>query len=369
MNESVNTATTQNTRSDLIKNFLDSHGWDHSLRQSIVGDASFRRYERIIQEDSEKHLRMAILMDAPPDEKAINTFLEIDALLRKHGLSAPEIIAQDPQNGLLLLEDLKVDSYSLVLSGASLFNSDYLVEQRLYRAAVDALLHMQRTVEAKDVLPDYNDDLLLREVILFPEWYLPYKGVQLTLEQKRAYTQIWQEIFPEIDYKYECFVHRDYHADNLIWLPTREGIERVGILDFQDAVYGCPAYDLLSLLEDARRDVSSATVLAMYDYYLEMRPDLDPEKFKKTYAILAAQRNIKIIGIFARLATRDKKYKYLSMLPRVWSHLEHDLAMHPVLDNLKQWLDSIIEDRSEDVRMHKMAHLATSMQQNPVDQE
>ncbi|MCH2038871.1 MAG: phosphotransferase, partial [Rickettsiales bacterium] len=352
------------TRDQIIQDFLNNCGWDHSLRQSITGDASFRRYERIIQEDSEKHIRMAILMDCPLEYESLDHFLKIDEILRQNGLSAPEVLAKDEKNGFLLLEDLKVDSFSLVLSGASLFNSDYLVEQRLYKVAVEAIVKMQ-SLDVEQSVDSYDDDLLLKESILFPEWYLPYKNVTLNIGQKRHFAYIMQNIIKEIEYKNTCFVHRDYHADNLIWLPGREGIERVGILDFQDAVFGCPAYDLVSLLEDARRDVSSATVLAMIDYYLELRPDLDPEKFKRSYALLGAQRNLKIIGIFSRLAVRDRKTKYLGFLPRVWAHLEHEMQHEPLLAELKNWLDEVIPDRTEDPRMHKMAHLLGSIQSDP----
>lgn len=349
-------STQGKTRDQLIQDFLDQSGWSHSLRQSITADASFRRYERIIQEDSEKHIRMAILMDCPLEHESLDHFLQIDHILRSNGLSAPEILAKDEEHGFLLLEDLKVDSFSLVLSGASLFNSDYLVEQRLYKVAVESIVKMQ-TLEVEESLPKYDDDLLLKEAILFPEWYLPYKNVALNIGQKRHFAYILQNIIKGIDYKNSCFVHRDFHADNLIWLPGREGIQRVGILDFQDAVYGCPAYDLVSLLEDARRDVSSATVLAMIDYFLELQPHLDPEKFKRSYTLLGAQRNLKIIGIFSRLAVRDKKTKYLGFLPRVWAHLEHNMQHEPLLADLKNWLEEVIPDRSEDPRMHKMAHL------------
>jgi aminoglycoside/choline kinase family phosphotransferase len=296
--------------------FLARHGFGGASRAALAGDASARRYERL-----QGGPRPAILMHCPPQIR-VEPFLRVAAWLHRWHLSAPEVIAADAEGGLVLLEDLGDDLFSRVLARGG-------DEQALYEAAVDLLVELQR--HPPDGLPAYDDAWLLREAALLPEWYAPHAPAD-------DYRAIWRDLLPHARAGADGFVYVDYHADNLLWLPARRGHARVGLLDFQDARLGPPAYDLVSLLEDARRDVPPALAAAMLDRYLSARPDLDPQAFRAAYALLGAQRNAKILGLFSRLARRDGKPAYLALLPRVAGHLQRDLA-HPLLAPLRAWCD------------------------------
>lgn len=322
-------------REQLIKEFLKTNDVAHYERHPITSDASFRSYERLI--DGENVL---ILMNAPPPKEDVRPFINIDNYLIRRGFTAPKIYAQDEKNGFLLLEDLGDDSFTKVLSGDSSL-SDELSEKELYTEAVDVLIQLGRSTLPSN-MPGYNDVLLMEECKLFTEWYLPYvDGLGDISDKAKEYAELWQGLLEHPKVAEDVVVLRDYHADNLMWLPERIGVERVGLLDFQDAVIGSPVYDLVSLLEDARRDVNEETVKMAKSHYLNERKSIDRDLFEAHYAILAAQRNCKIIGIFARLAVRDNKERYLKYLPRVWKHLEKGLE-HPVLEPLKQWMDTTL---------------------------
>jgi hypothetical protein len=322
-------------RERLIRSFLESQKLSHARREPLSSDASFRRYERIYDGDN-----VTLLMDAPPPKEDVRPFVHIDNYLRRRGFNAPEIYAQDEENGFLLLEDFGYDSYTNVLSGKSKLSSEY-TEQELYEAAIDVLIQLGRSTLPAET-PGYNDELMIQECELFTHWYMPnIRGMDDVEDRQKRYINIWKKLLETPKVTDDVVVLRDYHADNLMWLPNRIGVQRVGLLDFQDAVIGSPVYDLVSLLEDARRDVSPETVKATLDHYLNERKSLDEDQFMAHYSIIAAQRNCKIIGIFARLAIRDGKHRYLDYLSRVWKHLEHDLK-HPVLEPLKIWMDATI---------------------------
>jgi aminoglycoside/choline kinase family phosphotransferase len=317
-----------------IKKFLAASGFKDAKLFPLAGDASFRRYIRI-----QKGAKKAMLMDAPPTKENSKSFLDIATYLCAKGYSAPEILAHDLKLGLLLLEDLGDDLFTPKLK--KLGAAD---EQKYYAAAIDVLAdwHKQRLANPKALaLPAYNYELLMREVRLFSDWYLPQVlGKENALIPATEYLDIWHRIIEKAPLATDSFVHRDYHADNLIWLPRRGKLRRVGLLDFQDGVYGDAAYDLVSLLEDARRDVSPKLSAAMMKRYLTATKQ-DEKRFKTAYAILGAQRNSKIVGIFVRLAARDGKHQYQNYLSRVWAHLENDVK-HPALAELKQWTDKYI---------------------------
>jgi N-acetylmuramate 1-kinase len=296
--------------------FLDRYGFEGSTRTALAGDASARRYERL-----RGGSRPAILMHCPPQIR-IEPFLAVARWLRCRRLSAPEVLAVDAASGRVLLEDLGDDLFSRVLARGG-------DERALYEAAVDLLLFLQRCPPPD--LPVYDDAWLLREAALLPEWYAPAAPAA-------SYRAIWQDLLPHARAGADGFVYVDYHADNLLWLPERQGHARIGLLDFQDARLGPPAYDLVSLLEDARRDVAPDLAEAMLARYLAARPELEPQAFRAAYALLGAQRNCKILGLFSRLARRDGKSAYLALLPRVAGHLRRDLA-HPVLAPLRAWCD------------------------------
>jgi aminoglycoside/choline kinase family phosphotransferase len=295
--------------------FLAKHGFGSASRTPLAGDASARRYERLTDGP-----RPAVLMHSPP-QIGVESFLYVANWLHRCAASAPQIIATDATIGHVLLEDLGDDLFSRVLAAGA-------EEQPLYEAAVDLLVQMQRHAPPTG-LPAYDDAKMLTEASLLTEWYAPDADAD-------AYRAIWQELLPRTRVGTDCLVYVDYHADNLLWLPMRQGHARVGLLDFQDARLGPPAYDLVSLLEDARRDVRPELALAMIERYLAARPDLEPAAFRAAYAVLGAQRNAKILGLFSRLARRDGKPAYLALQPRVRAHLKRDLG-HPVLAPLKDW--------------------------------
>ena len=308
-------------RSSQIRAFLDRHGFAGARRLPLAGDASVRRYERLSGGP-----RPAVLMDAPPATIDVRPFLAVAGWLRAAGLSAPEVLAAEPAAGLVLLEDLGDELFRRALARAG-------DERLLYETAVDLLLVLHRAPPPAS-LPRYDDAWLLREAELLVEWYAPALGEPA----KADYRAIWRDLLPAARAGGDGFVYVDYHADNLLWLPARSGLARVGLLDFQDARSGPPAYDLASLLEDARRDVALGLALAMVERYLAARPELDPDGFRAAYALLAAQRNAKILGLFSRLAQRDGKPHYLELQPRVQAHLRRDLR-HPLLTSLRLWFE------------------------------
>lgn len=322
-------------RQSHIEHFLTTTAFAEATLNPLAGDASFRRYIRL-----HKGAQTAMLMDAPPDKEDVRPFVHIATLLNNAGYSAPAILAQHPESGLLLLEDLGDDLFSTVLK------RNAMVENLLYETAIDVLVSWRGdkgTFPANSLatLAAYDEALLSKEVALFSQWYAPQIMERDQAEAfQREYLAIWGRIFSDVMLTTDTFVHRDYHADNLMWLPERSGTAQVGLLDFQDGVRGDPMYDLVSLLEDARRDVPPALAEAMLSRYITLA-GADNAQARAAYALLGAQRNSKIVGIFTRLAVRDNKLHYLNYLPRVWRHLERNLA-HPLLAPLKALIDAQI---------------------------
>ncbi len=323
--------TKKESRTEQINDFLAATGYGDWALHPLAGDASFRRYIRI-----RKGEQTAMLMDAPPERENVRPYLAVARYLKERGFSAPRIIADDIAGGFLLLEDLGDDSFTQVLK------RDGAQEDTLYRAAIELLAQWHGKAEPAALkLPAYDQKLLLQEVRLLADWFLPQVvGKDAAESLASEYLELWRGVLAGAGLATDHFVHRDYHADNLMWLPGRTGAQRVGLLDFQDGVYGDPAYDLVSLLEDARRDVPPALAQSMLKHYLDVT-GIDRERFTTAYAVLGAQRNSKIVGIFVRLAARDGKHQYLHFLPRVWRHLEHDLS-HPALAPVRAWADKHI---------------------------
>jgi len=238
------------------------------------------------------------------------------------------VLAQDRAEGFLLLEDFGDDTYTRLLArGAD--------EPALYRLAVDTLVALQRAAGSRGTpeLAPYDIERLLGEAALLVDWYRPLAG-----ELHEEYLALWRALLPDAVVAPPTLVLRDYHIDNLMLLPNRSGVRSCGLLDFQDAVTGQPSYDLVSLLEDARRDIPGPLRQAMTERYLAAFPGLDRQAFLRSAAILSAQRNCKILGIFTRLWKRDGKRQYLAHIPRVWQLLEGDLR-HPALTPIGCWLD------------------------------
>ncbi|HET8613487.1 MAG TPA: phosphotransferase [Sphingomonas sp.] len=304
--------------------FLERHGWGGADILPLAGDASFRRYFRVVHGD-----RSAVLMDAPPEHEDVGPFLAIARHLVALGLSAPVCHAEDRAGGLLLIED-----FGDRLVGP-LLRADAAHEEAIYADAV-ALLAGLAEQPLPDDLPAYDMAVLRREVDLFIEWYAPALGLEVDVEGWRA---AWDAVLPAVaDPKPPVLVLRDFHVDNIILLD-RPGLRRLGLLDFQDALAGHPAYDLVSLLQDARRDVPERIETMMLDRYRELAGVEDQEGFRAAYEILGAQRNTKILGIFTRLWKRDGKRHYLPLQPRVWGYLERNLR-HPALRPVAEWFDA-----------------------------
>lgn len=318
-------------RDTVIEAFLIQNGWAGAKRSLLAGDASFRRYDRIVRANAK-----VVLMDAPPPDEDVRPFVAMARHLNGLGYSAPEILAVDEQAGLLLLEDLGDNTYTQVLAKGG-------DEMMLYELAIDVLIDLHKRPSAESIptgLPSYGNGRLLDEAFLAPQWtYTAFAGAPASEDVRRAYGDIWLQLFPLIHSGPKTLVLRDYHVDNLLWLVERSGIKACGLLDFQDAAAGHPAYDLVSLLEDARRGLGPGVKAKMIERYLSAFPDVDRDAFTRVFAILAAQRHAKVIGIFTRLCLRDGKPDYLLHIPRVWALLEGALE-NPVLIHMKDWFDS-----------------------------
>ena len=314
-------------RQAAIAGFLADAGWGGIAPAPLAADASFRRYFRLVDRQ-----RRAVLMDAPPPHEDVRPYVAVAGMLRGHGLSAPEIFAEDAELGVLLIEDFGDDTYTRLLARG-------VDETRLYTLAIDTLIALQRAVAEPPALPPYDEEALLREAALLIDWYAPeVLGAPLPPELRDEYLALWRELAPLVDTGAPTLVLRDYHVDNLMLIEGRGGVQGCGLLDFQDALCGPAGYDLVSLLKDARRDVPAALRAAMTERYLAAFPAVERGAFRRAAAILAAQRNAKIIGIFTRLWRRDGKPQYLGHIPRVWRLLEADLQ-EPALGRLARWLD------------------------------
>ncbi len=320
-----------NSRTAEITAFLTAYGWAGAERRVLADDASFRRYDRVTHKE-----RCAVLMDAPPDREDVRPFLAVAKILRDLNLSAPEILEQDPERGFLLLEDFGDDTYTRVLAARP------ALEESLYMLAVDLLIALHREFKGAATVPQYDDTLLTSEANILLDWYIPaVTGKTISKPLRHDYRALWEALFPLARSVPETLVLRDYHVDNLIWLPNRRGVAACGLLDFQDAVIGPATYDMVSLLEDARRDVPTTLAKHATERYLAAFPEICPNGFRLSQAILGAQRSAKILGIFARLDRRDGKPDYLRHLPRVWRLLEADLA-HPKLAGIREWFDHVL---------------------------
>jgi aminoglycoside/choline kinase family phosphotransferase len=316
-------------RAERIAAFLAASGWAGVARRPLAGDASFRRYERLDEAG-----RRAVLMDAPPPKEDVRPFIAVARVLRGLGLSAPKILAEDIAAGLLLLEDFGDSTYTRLLAAGA-------AEEPLYALAVDLLIALHRSFApaSASLLPSYDDQRLLTEASLLVDWYLPaITGCATDAGLRDEYLALWRALLPVARGVPDSLVLRDYHIDNLMLLGGRAGIAACGLLDFQDAVIGPRSYDLVSLLEDARRDVPADLTRAMLRRYVDAFPELDRAAFGASYAVLGAQRNCKIVGIFTRLCVRDGKPIYLAHIPRVWRLIEQDLR-HPALAPVARWLD------------------------------
>jgi N-acetylmuramate 1-kinase len=347
-------AAAQVARLEALRQFLTEAGYADASRQRMAGDASTRSYARLIRDDG-----VVILMNSPrrPDGPAIydgksysaaahlaedvKPFVAIANGLRERGFSAPSIHHADLDAGFLITEDF---------GNAGVIEGDppRPIADR-YQVATDMLaaLHRESLPEILPLapqlayaIPAYDTDALLVEIGLMPEWYLPDRGIELTDNLRAEFVAMWRDLLDKLATAPKTWVLRDYHSPNLIWLDERPDTSKVGIIDFQDTVLGPPAYDLASLLQDARIDVPEQLELALLTRYIKARrasdETFDPAGFAELYALMSAQRNTKLLGIFARLNRRDGKPQYLRHQPRIWTYLTRSLA-HPALAGIREW--------------------------------
>ncbi len=312
-----------------IDAFLAQAGWGSVPRRPLADDASFRRYERL-----QDGFRRAVLMDAPPDKEDVRPFVTVAGLLADAGLSAPEILAADTDRGFLLLEDLGDDTFTRVLAKGG-------DEKTLYAHAMEALVRLHRRYDGAAQVPAYDNELFIREAALLTEWYAPAVLPMFDPAEMQTFRALWPPLLDLARQVPDTLVLRDYHVDNLVWLPDRPSPCNVGQLDFQDAVIGPVTYDIASLFEDARRDVDQTMAATLLGAYCDRFPDLDRNAFMTSYRIMAVQRSLKIIGIFTRLAHRDGKPGYLKHIPRCWQWVANGVE-DPALAPLKDWLDRVM---------------------------
>jgi hypothetical protein len=336
-------------RLQALRQFLEGAGYAEAQRQRMAGDASTRSYARLVRDDG-----AVILMNSPrrPDggksyAKAVHLaedvkpFVAIAGGLRERGFSAPAIHHADLDDGFLITEDF---GSAAVIEG----DPPAPIAER-YEAATDMLAALHRealpetlplTPELSYAIPGFDTEALLVEVGLMLEWYLPDRGTEPTGALRSEFVAIWRDLLEKPASAPRTWVLRDFHSPNLIWLGDRQGIAKVGIIDFQDAVLGPPAYDLVSLLQDARIDVPEPLELALLTRYIKARraadATFDPAGFAELYAIMSAQRNTRLLGTFARLNRRDGKPQYLRHQPRIWTYLGRSLA-HPALARAREW--------------------------------
>lgn len=347
-------AAAQVARLKALRQFLTDAGLVDAKRQRMAGDASTRSYARLIRDDG-----VVILMNSPrrPDGPAVydgktysaavhlaedvKPFVAIANGLRERGFSAPAIHHADLDAGFLITEDFGSEGF---IEG----DPPRPIAER-YETAVDMLaaLHRETLPEVLPLAPQityaipiFDIDAMLVEIGLMLEWYLPDRGVESTNNMRAEFVTLWRDLLAKPAAVPKTWVLRDFHSPNLIWLGDRSGISKVGIIDFQDAVLGPAAYDLVSLLQDARIDVPEQLELALLTRYIKARHAADdafnPAGFAEIYAIMSAQRNTRLLGTFARLNRRDGKPQYLRHQPRIWTYLTRSLA-HPVLAGLREW--------------------------------
>jgi tRNA threonylcarbamoyl adenosine modification protein YjeE len=336
------------------RRFIEENGYGPARRERITGDASSRSYERLTLGK-----RDIILMNSPkrPDGPPVKDgkpysqiahlaedvapFIALANALRSRGFSAPEIFAADIQEGLIALEDLgdnKVVSGEPPKPIRQYYEAAVYVLIALHKQILPDLLPVAPHVNYR--LPSYDLEAFMIEVELLLDWYLPFRHAKLSAEARTEFRAIWEELLTPAANALETWVLRDFHSPNLLWLPKRRGIACLGLLDFQDAVLGPAAYDLASLLQDARVDIPAQWESDLLRNYVRARsiddPKFDAAQFAKLYATMAAQRSTKILGIFARLNRRDRKPQYLRHLPRVWDYLQRAF-LHPDLAQLENW--------------------------------
>ena len=352
------------SREETIRAFLDAAGWGDAKRCPLAGDASTRRYERLHGPRGD-----AVLMDWPrapevPVPSGQRSYSEIAHLavdcrpfvavgdyLCGLGLSAPQIFARDLEAGLLLMEDLGDTLFGPAIEAGH--GPDGTSLDEMYRAAVDTLITLQSQPAPVELpvgdgtmhrVPPFDDGIFRAELDVPLDWYFPaVLGREATAAEREEFHAIWTDLRPLMDAGPRTLFLRDFHSPNMIWLGAREGDQRIGLIDFQDALIGSRAYDVVSFLQDARKDVSVAREREMLAYYVKRASDaltdFDEERFRAAYAAVGAERVLRLIGLWPRLLKRDGKPQYMAHMPRSMDYLHRNLA-HPALGHLKTWLEA-----------------------------
>ncbi len=324
------------TRAAQAKAFIAQAGWQDAHVTPLAGDASNRRYDRLIRPDG----ATAVLMDAPPANNTnVSAFVQIATYLQTLGLSAPRIMHEDFDAGFLLIEDL----------GDTLFTHQIAdspaLEELLYETSMDVLTHLHQGAPPK--LGSYASAITVPLAALAFDWYQLGAMGTLDNDAKRDFISVLEPLLARYDTDLTVLIQRDYHAENLLWLPDRTGVARVGLLDFQDAVLGHRSYDLMSVLQDARRDVDPQLATDMKARFVAQNA-LDPQAFDAAYAVFGLQRNMRILGVFSRLCMRDAKSHYVDFLPRVWGHLMTNLT-HPMLEPAAELISATLPEPTRDI--------------------
>jgi N-acetylmuramate 1-kinase len=311
------------------REFLNTAGWGNADCEPIAGDASTRKYFRLRRDK-----QSAVLMDAAQNLECVAPFIRINAHLQQLGFSVPTILARDKNGGFLLLEDFGDDIFSRLLDK----HSD---AEELFTLATDVLISLhQQPHSIPTGLRAYHPEKMLADIELFLEWCTP----AISDAGRTEYRRVWLEVLPVAHQVPASLLLRDYHVANLMWLPDREGVRRAGLLDFQDAYQGPITYDLVSLIEDARRDVPESLRKKMAARYLARSPALNRKTFETSMAILAALRHTRVLAIFERLSRREKKHDYKQLhSPRVERLLQRAL-LHPMLTGVKSWMERYAAD-------------------------
>jgi aminoglycoside/choline kinase family phosphotransferase len=330
------------TREDQRAAFLARAGYAGTALIALPADASTRRYFRLDGAG-------LLLMDSPPHSEPIGPFVRVARQLQGLGLSAPALLEVDEAAGLALIEDFGHDTYTRLLAAG-------YSESGLYHLAVDTLVTLHRAPSAAELAP-YDEQRLADEYALFIDWYVPLLiGKAAAQNLRDEYLALFADACRDVAKRREALVLRDFHVDNLMLLQGREGVAACGLLDFQDALVGAAAYDLMSLLEDARRDVPEALREKLITLYLLQRPELDALRFLADYRCLAAQRHAKVLGIFVRLAGRDGKHGYLAHLPRTLGLFVRALETEAFAP-LRQWLDRHVSGWRDELPAETLAML------------
>ena len=304
------------SRSDDQLDFLAQHGWVQAEVTPLIPDASFRSYKRLSLNGSRR-----MLMDAPPSHENIDAYLDVTAHLRSLGLRVAEVYAEDRTRGFALIEDLGDDTFTrLLAAGAD--------RKALYLTATDILAHLHSSAQATGLdVPAYDMPTLLREAALFADWFVPaVRGAAVSGGEREDFLGAFEEALAGVAADRRALVLRDYHVDNLMIVPGGDGMAGCALLDYQDALIGSPAYDVISLIEDARCDIPPEVRVAVLTHYFKARPELDRAAFITDMQLLGAQRSAKIAGIFVRLSRRDNKHVYLKHIPRVVHYIDRCLA-------------------------------------------